>query len=72
MIALLQAALLAVAFIANNGSYIPLIADGIQQYLLEIILLAQAQIPGCARVYTVQPGDFCDKISAAQSASTLV
>lgn len=26
----------------------------------------------CARNYTVQPGDFCDKISASQNVSTYV
>ncbi|KAK7688038.1 hypothetical protein QCA50_008408 [Cerrena zonata] len=31
---------------------------------------AYAQTPSCARTYTVQSGDFCDKISAAQNAST--
>lgn len=39
---------------------------------MNIFYLAYGQIPGCARVYTVQPGDFCDKISAEQNASTSV
>ncbi|KAG8935162.1 hypothetical protein FRC01_007395 [Tulasnella sp. 417] len=32
--------------------------------------LAQSTIPGCARDYTVQEGDYCDKISAAHNVSS--
>lgn len=33
---------------------------------------ARQDIPVCSRTYVVQPGDFCDGISAAQNASTYV
>jgi len=33
-------------------------------------VLVSGQQAACARNYTVQPGDFCDKISAAQNSST--
>ncbi|KAF8654875.1 hypothetical protein AX16_003336 [Volvariella volvacea WC 439] len=32
--------------------------------------LVSAQLAPCARTYTVQPGDWCDKISAEQDSST--
>lgn len=32
--------------------------------------LPQAETPTCARTYTVQSGDWCDKISAEQNSST--
>ncbi|KAG8911284.1 hypothetical protein FRC00_006768, partial [Tulasnella sp. 408] len=31
---------------------------------------AESTIPGCAREYTVQEGDYCDKISAAHNVSS--
>lgn len=36
------------------------------------IVHAQSGVANCDREYTVQPGDFCDKISAAQNVSTSV
>ncbi|PPQ78502.1 hypothetical protein CVT25_011842 [Psilocybe cyanescens] len=35
-----------------------------------LLVNAQVATPPCARNYTVQPGDFCDKISAQQNVST--
>ncbi|KDR71095.1 hypothetical protein GALMADRAFT_159608 [Galerina marginata CBS 339.88] len=35
-----------------------------------VLVSSQAAVPNCARSYTVQSGDFCDKISAEQHAST--
>ena len=35
-----------------------------------IIILRSAAVAGCARTYTVQEGDYCDKISAANNVST--
>uniref|UniRef100_A0A8H8CDS6 LysM domain-containing protein n=1 Tax=Psilocybe cubensis TaxID=181762 RepID=A0A8H8CDS6_PSICU len=35
-----------------------------------ILSNVQGSIPDCARTYTVQLGDFCDKISAQQNVST--
>lgn len=34
------------------------------------VLAAQSAVAGCARTYTVQEGDYCDKISAANNVST--
>ncbi|KIJ94064.1 carbohydrate-binding module family 50 protein [Laccaria amethystina LaAM-08-1] len=34
------------------------------------VLVAQSAVAGCARTYTVQEGDYCDKISAANNVST--
>ncbi|KJA16072.1 carbohydrate-binding module family 50 protein [Hypholoma sublateritium FD-334 SS-4] len=37
---------------------------------LSLAILVESQQAACARNYTVQAGDFCDKISAAQNVST--
>ncbi|KJA16071.1 hypothetical protein HYPSUDRAFT_47701 [Hypholoma sublateritium FD-334 SS-4] len=37
---------------------------------LSLAVLVNGQQAACARNYTVQPGDFCDEISAAQNVST--
>ncbi|KAF8958187.1 hypothetical protein BDZ97DRAFT_1762352 [Flammula alnicola] len=37
---------------------------------LATVLVKAQSAPACARNYTVQPGDFCDKISAEQNVST--
>jgi len=54
------------SIIATAMALVSLTQLNIPEAIAQIVLAP----PACARNYTVQPGDWCDKISAAQNAST--